>query len=219
MKIIECVPNFSEGRDPNIISLISSSIESVPGITLLDIDSGAGTNRTVMTFVGSPESVIEAAYNCIQRAAELIDMRYHSGAHPRMGATDVCPLVPISNTNMEECIEYSKILAERVGNELNIPIFLYEKSASTDDRNNLATIRSGEFEGMFEKLNMPEWKPDYGPAKRHSSAGVTAIGARNFLIAYNVNLNTQDKRIAADVSLDIREQGRNKRDKSWCCIC
>ena len=214
MKIIECVPNFSEGRNLNIINLITDSIKSISGITLLDVDSGADTNRTVVTIVGSPEDVINAAFKGIQKASELIDMRLHTGAHARMGATDVCPLIPISNSTMEECIEYSNILAQRVGNELNIPIFLYEESSTSKFRTNLANIRSGEFEGLVEKLKISKWKPDYGPAKRHISAGVTAIGARKFLIAYNVNLNTQDKRIATDIALDIREQGRNKRDKN-----
>ena len=212
MKIIECVPNFSEGRDLSIINLISESIESVTGITLLDVDPGADTNRTVVTFVGSPDDVIDAAFKGIKKAAEHIDMRLHSGTHARMGATDVCPLVPISNTTLEECVEYSRILAERVGNELNIPIILYEYSATSKERINLAGIRKGEFEGMAKKLKKTKWAPDYGPLKPHSSAGVTAIGARNFLIAYNINLSTQDKRIATDIALDIREQGRNKRD-------
>ena len=213
MKIIECVPNFSEGRDMAVIKSITNSIETVSGVTLLDVDPGSDTNRTVVTFVGTPDDVIDAAFKGIQKATEIIDMSLHSGAHARMGATDVCPLVPILNTNMEECVQYSKILAERVGNELNIPIFLYEHSATSQERRNLAEIRSGEFEGMVEKLSQPYWKPDYGPAQRHESAGVTAIGARNFLIAYNINLNTRDKRVATDIAFDIREKGRNKRDK------
>ncbi len=213
MKIIECVPNFSEGRDTALIKEITDAMESVSGITLLDVDPGADTNRTVVTIVGSPESVIEAAFLGIKKALELIDMRNHSGAHARMGATDVCPFVPISETSMDDCVEYSKQLAKRVGDELNIPVFLYEFSAPTDDRINLANIRRGEFEGMADKLQIPQWKPDYGPAKPHATAGVTAIGARNFLIAYNLNLNTKDKKIATDIALDIREQGRNKRDK------
>ena len=164
MKIIECVPNFSEGNDLTIINLIADSIKSISGITMLDIDPGIDTNRTVMTFVGSPDDVIEAAFKGIKKATELIDMRAHSGAHSRMGATDVCPIVPISNISMEECVQHSRTLAERVGNELNIPIFLYEESAVIKKRKNLANIRSGDFEGMVEKLNKPEWKPDYGPA-------------------------------------------------------
>ena len=214
MKIIECVPNFSEGRDKTIIKKITDAIESVSGVTLLDVDPGADTNRTVVTIVGNPESVIEAAFSGIKKASEIIDMRKHSGAHARMGATDVCPFVPISEIAMDDCVEYSKILAERVGKELKIPIFLYEYSASTSERENLADIRSGEFEGMADKLKTSKWKPDYGPSKPHNTAGVTAICARNFLIAYNINLNTKDKKIATDIALDIREQGRNKRNKN-----
>ncbi len=212
MKIIECVPNFSEGRNKTIIKKITYAIESVSGVALLDVDPGADTNRTVVTIVGNPESVIEAAFSGIKKAAEIIDMRKHSGAHARMGATDVCPFVPISETTMDDCVEYSKILAEKVGIELKIPIFLYEYSASTSNRGNLAYIRSGEFEGMADKMKSSKWKPDFGPSKPHKTAGVTAIGARNFLIAYNINLNTKDKKIATDIALDIREQGRNKRD-------
>jgi len=212
MKIIECVPNFSEGRDLSIIKQITDSMVSSGGITLLDVDHGADTNRTVVTFVGEPDSVIEAAFLGIKKAAEIIDMRKHTGAHARMGATDVCPFVPISDVSMEDCVKYSKILGDRVGKELNIPIFLYEYSASKFDRKNLATVRFGEFEGMTQKLNSPEWKPDFGFSKPHPTAGVTAIGARNFLIAYNVNLNTKDKKIASDIAFDIREQGRNQRD-------
>jgi glutamate formiminotransferase/formiminotetrahydrofolate cyclodeaminase len=165
-------------------------------------------------MVGDPESIIEAAFLGIKKGSELIDLRNHGGAHARMGATDVCPFVPISETSMDDCIKYSKILAKRVGAELNIPVFLYEFSAATNDRINLANIRVGEFEGMADKLQLPQWKPDYGPGKPHETAGVTAIGARNFLIAYNLNLNTKDKKIAADIALDIREQGRNKRDEN-----
>ena len=214
MKIIECVPNFSEGRDTALIKEITDAIESVSGITLLDVDPGIDTNRTVVTMVGDPESIIEAAFLGIKKGSELIDLRNHGGAHARMGATDVCPFVPISETSMDDCIKYSKILAKRVGAELNIPVFLYEFSAATNDRINLANIRVGEFEGMADKLQLAQWKPDYGPGKPHETAGVTAIGARNFLIAYNLNLNTKDKKIAADIALDIREQGRNKRDEN-----
>ena len=212
MKIIECVPNFSEGRDMILINKITDAIESVSGVTLLDVDPGADTNRTVVTIVGDPESVIEAAFSGIKIASEIIDMRKHLGAHARMGATDVCPFVPISETTMDDCVKYSKILAEKVGKELKIPIFLYEYSAATSERENLADIRSGEFEGMADKMKSSGWKPDFGPVKPHKTAGVTAIGARNFLIAYNINLNTKDKKIATDIALDIREQGRNKRD-------
>ena len=212
MKIIECVPNFSEGRDMILINKITDAIESVSSVTLLDVDPGFDTNRTVVTIVGDPDSVIEAAFSGIKKASEIIDMRKHSGAHARMGATDVCPFVPISDTTMDDCVEYSKILAEKVGKELKIPIFLYEYSAAISERENLADIRSGEFEGMADKLKSSAWKPDFGPVKPHKTAGVTAIGARNFLIAYNINLNTKDKKIATDIALDIREQGRNKRD-------
>ena len=213
MKIIECVPNFSEGRDLSLIKQITDSMESVGGITLLDVDPGADTNRTVVTIVGDPESVIQCAFLGIKKASELIDMQKHRGAHARMGATDVCPFVPISEASMDDCVVYSKQLAKQVGKELNIPVYLYEFSATSKDRVNLAEVRSGEVEGMAEKMKSAKWKPDYGPVKPHKTAGVTAIGARNFLIAYNINLNTKDKKIATDISLDIREQGRNKRNK------
>ena len=193
MKIIECVPNFSEGRDMILINKITDAIESISGVTLLDVDPGADTNRTVVTIVGDPESVIEAAFFGIKIASEIIDMRKHLGAHARMGATDVCPFVPISKTTMDDCVKYSKILAEKVGKDLKIPIFLYEYSAATSERENLADIRSGEFEGMADKMKSSVWKPDFGPTKPHNTAGVTAIGARKFLIAYNVNLNTKDE--------------------------
>ena len=212
MKIIECVPNFSEGQNLALIKQITDSMEIVSGITLLDVDPGADTNRTVVTIVGDPDSVIHSAFLGIRKASELIDMRQHRGAHPRMGATDVCPFVPIAGTSMDDCVRYSNELAKKIGKELNIPIFLYEFSSTSKDRQNLATIRSGEFEGMAEKLKSIKWKPDYGPSKLHKTAGVTAIGARNFLIAYNINLNTKDKIIATDIALAIREQGRNKRD-------
>jgi len=213
MKIIECVPNFSEGKDLSLIKKITDSMESVSGVTLLDVDPGADTNRTVVTIVGDPESVIKSAYSGIQVATELIDMNKHKGAHARMGATDVCPFVPISNVTMQECIDYSYKLAEMVGANLGIPVFLYEHSANKKYKKNLAEIRSGEYEGMSSKLQSSKWKPDFGPLTPHPTAGVMAIGARSFLIAYNINLNTKDKKIATDISLDIREQGRNKRDK------
>jgi glutamate formiminotransferase/formiminotetrahydrofolate cyclodeaminase len=212
MKIIECVPNFSEGRDPAIIKEITDSMESISDITLLDVDMGYDTNRTVVTIVGQPEKVIESAYLGIKKSIELINMNSHKGEHARMGATDVCPFVPIANTTMEECIKYSNILAERVGSILNLPVFLYEKSAIKKERENLANIRSGEYEGMKDKMKNGKWKADFGPISPHLTAGVVAIGARNFLIAYNINLNTQDKNIANDIALDIREQGRNKRN-------
>jgi glutamate formiminotransferase/formiminotetrahydrofolate cyclodeaminase len=214
MKIIQCVPNFSEGRDISLIKKITDSIESVSGITLLDVDSGADTNRTVVTIVGNPESIIQAAFLCIQTASKFIDMRKHKGAHARMGATDVCPFVPISNVTMDDCVKYSNQLAKKVGKELNIPVFLYEYSSTKKHMQNLAEIRKGEFEGMTDKLKLSKWKPNYGPLVPHKTAGVTAIGARNILIAYNINLNTNDNRIATDIALEIREQGRNKRNKS-----
>ena len=213
MKIIECVPNFSEGKNPNIIKEITTSMESISGVTLLDVDMGNDTNRTVVTIVGPPEDVIKSAFLGIKKSIELIDMNKHKGEHPRMGATDVCPFVPISNVSMEECIKYSKELAKLISEELNLPVFLYEKSAQNTTRENLANIRSGEYEGMKKKMKDAKWKADFGPQIPHKTAGVIAIGARNFLIAYNINLNTQDKKIASDIALDIREQGRNKRDK------
>ena len=213
MKLIECVPNFSEGNDKSIIDAIINSIQSIDGINLLDVDSGKDTNRTVVTFVGEPHNVIEAAFQGIKKASELIDMTKHKGEHPRMGATDVSPLIPIKNTTMKECINYSKILAKKVSKELNIPIYLYENSATTENRKNLSNIRSGEFEGMSKKINDKNWKPDFGPTVLKNNAGVTAIGAREFLLAYNINLNTTDKKLASHIALNIREAGRAKRDK------
>lgn len=211
-QLIECVPNFSEGRDPEIIKMITDVVETVDGVKLLDVDPGKATNRTVVTFVGEPAPVIEAAFLAIKKASEVIDMSTHSGEHPRMGATDVCPLIPIANISMEETVEYAKQLGKRVGEELNIPVFLYESAASKADRKNLATVRAGEYEGMADKLLRPEWKPDFGPAKFNAKSGTTAIGARDFLIAYNVNLNTTSVRRANSVAFDIREKGRVKRD-------
>jgi len=214
MKIIECVPNFSEGKDESIINAITESILSVEGINLLDVDSGKDTNRTVVTFVGEPSNVIDAAFNGIKKASELIDMTKHRGEHPRMGATDVCPLIPIKNTTMDECVKYSKILSDKVSKELDIPIYLYENSASSKDRINLSNVRSGEFEGMKDKIRLKNWKPDYGPINMNNNAGVTAIGAREFLLAYNINLNTKEKKLASHIALNIREAGRAKRDTS-----
>jgi len=214
MKIIECVPNFSEGKDESIINAITDAITSVDGIRLLDVDPGKDTNRTVVTFVGEPENIIKAAFYGIKKASELIDMTKHIGAHPRMGATDVCPLIPIKNVSMEDCVKYSKILAEKVAKELKIPIYLYENSATVEERKNLSNIRSGEFEGMPDKINTKKWKPDFGPVKMTNNAGVTAIGAREFLLAYNINLNTKEKKLASHIALNIREAGRAKRDKS-----
>ncbi len=210
--LIECVPNFSEGRDLAVIKQITDAMEAVEGVKLLDVDPGKATNRTVVTIVGHPEPVIEAAYRGIARAAELIDMNKHQGEHPRMGATDVCPLIPIANISMEEAAEYAHRLAKRVGEELQISCFMYESAATSVKRRNLATIRSGEYEAMAKKIQEAEWKPDYGPTTLHPRAGVTAIGARDFLIAYNVNLNTTSVRRANSVAFDIREQGRVKRE-------
>lgn len=210
-KLIECVPNFSEGRDLAVIKKITASMEAVEGVKLLDVDPGKDTNRTVVTIVGEPEAVIEAAFYGIKTASELIDMSKHTGEHPRMGATDVCPLIPISNISMEETAEYAHKLAKRVGEKLNIPIYMYESAATSAERKNLATVRAGEYEGLEKKLADPQWKPDYGPTQHHVGAGATAIGARDFLIAYNVNLNTESVKRANSVAFDIREKGRIKR--------
>jgi glutamate formiminotransferase / formiminotetrahydrofolate cyclodeaminase len=209
-KLIECVPNFSEGRDENIIRQITEAIESVDGVSLLDVDPGASTNRTVVTFVGNPEAAIEAAFRGINKAAELIDMRKHKGAHPRMGASDVCPFIPVSNVSWEEAIECAKSLGKRVGEELKIPVYLYEKAASDRSRSNLSVIRAGEYEGFFEKIKQPQWKPDFGPPVFNEKSGATVIGVRDFLVAYNVNLNTKSVRRATSVAFDVREQGRVK---------
>ena len=210
--IIECVPNFSEGRDQSIILAITDAIESVENIRLLNVDPGKATNRTVVTFVGSPDAVIEAAFRGIQKAGELIDMRGHQGAHPRMGATDVCPLIPVSGISMEETVAWAQKLAARVGNELQIPVYLYEAAQSDTKRNNLSVIRAGEYEGFSEKIVKPEWKPDYGPAVFDMVRGATVIGARDFLVAYNVNLNTTSVRRANSIAFDVREAGRVKRE-------
>lgn len=214
-KIIECVPNFSEGNDLNIIKQITDEIESVKGVKLLDVDPGKATNRTVVTLVGEPELVIEAAFRGIKKASELIDMSGHKGAHPRFGATDVCPLVPVANITMEETVEYAHRLAERVGEELSIPVYCYEFAAKQEKRQSLAYCRSGEYEALADKLTKPEWAPDYGPAgwsDRTAKSGVTAIGARNFLVAYNVNLNTTSTRRANAIAFDVREAGRVLRE-------
>src|SRR5881296_292731 len=211
-KLIECVPNFSEGRELDVIRQITGTIESVDGVSLLDVDPGASTNRTVVTFVGGPEATVEAAFRAIQKAAELIDMRKHKGAHPRMGATDVCPFIPISNVSWEEAIACAQQLGKRVGEELKIPVYLYEKAAKDKSRSNLAVIRAGEYEGFSEKIRQPQWKPDFGPVKFNEKAGATAIGAREFLVAYNVNLNTKSVRRANSVAFDVREQGRFKTE-------
>ena len=211
-RLIECVPNFSEGRNPAVIKAITDAIEAVEGVKLLDVDPGKATNRTVVTFVGEPEAVIEGAYQGIKKAAELIDMSKHSGEHPRMGATDVCPLIPIAGVTMEEAVEYAKKLAKRVGEELDIPTYLYENAASKPEWRNLATIRAGEYEALPKKMTKPEWKPDFGEQKFNAQAGATVIGARDFLIAYNVNLNTTSVRRANSIAFDIREKGRIKRE-------
>jgi glutamate formiminotransferase/formiminotetrahydrofolate cyclodeaminase len=211
-KLIECVPNFSEGRDQNIIRQITDAIKSVEGVSLLDVDPGASTNRTVVTFVGNPDAAVEAAFRAIKKAAELIDMGKHKGAHPRMGATDVCPFVPVSNVSWEEAIECANRLGKRVGEELKIPVYLYEKAATDKARSNLSVIRAGEYEGFFEKIKQPGWKPDFGPAVFNEKSGGTVIGVRDFLVAYNANLNTKSVRRATSVAFDVREQGRVKTE-------
>ncbi|MBK6990780.1 MAG: glutamate formimidoyltransferase [Chitinophagaceae bacterium] len=208
-QIIECVPNFSEGNDLNIIKQITDQIESVEGVRLLNVDPGKATNRTVVTLVGNPEAVIEAAFLAKKKAGELIDMSKHKGEHPRMGATDVCPLIPIANISMEETAKYAHQLAERVGNELHIPVYLYEAAQPNKSRNNLSVIRAGEYEGFFKKIKEPEWKPDFGPAEFDAKRGGTVIGARDFLVAYNINLNTTSTRRANAIAFDVREAGRN----------
>jgi glutamate formiminotransferase/formiminotetrahydrofolate cyclodeaminase len=210
-KVIECVPNFSEGRDLAVIKQITDVIESVQGIRLLDVDPGDSTNRTVVTFIGEPESVKEAAFRAVQKAAELIDMSKHTGEHSRFGATDVCPFVPVSGASMEDCAEIAREVGQRIGEELDIPVYLYEHAASKPERQNLAKVRAGEYEGLQEKLADPEWRPDFGPAVFNPRAGATAVGAREFLIAYNINLNTTDRRYANEIAYEIRERGRWKR--------
>jgi len=210
-KLIEFVPNFSEGNDLSKIEQITNSIKAVDGITMLDVDPGKDTNRTVVTIVGEPDAVKEAAFQAIKTASEVIDMRQQKGAHPRMGATDVCPFVPVSGVTMDDCVKISKEVGKRVGEELNIPVYLYEHSAQKPDRVKLPSIRKGEYEGLAEKLKDPNWKPDFGPAKFHAQAGATVMGGREFLIAYNINLNTQDKRLANDIAFELREKGRSAR--------
>ena len=210
--IIECVPNFSEGRNPLTIQAITNEIESVESVRLLNVDPGKATNRTVVTFVGPPQAVVEAAFLAIRKAGELIDMRQHTGEHPRMGATDVCPLIPVSGITMEETVHWAHVLAERVGKELALPVYLYEEAQSNKLRNNLSVIRAGEYEGFFEKIKRPEWKPDFGPAIFDEKRGATVIGARDFLVAYNVNLNTTSVRRANSIAFDVREAGRIKRE-------
>ncbi len=209
--IVECVPNFSEGRDKSVIDQITAEIKKVSGVKLLSAEMGADVNRTVVTFIGSPDGVKEAAFNAIKKAAELIDMSKHKGAHPRMGATDVCPFVPVNDITMAECVEISREVAKRVGEELKIPVYLYEESATSPERRSLATIRAGEYEALPKKLKDPKWKPDFGPAEFNPRSGATVIGAREFLIAYNINLNTRDKQLAMDIAFDLREKGRSVR--------
>lgn len=211
-QLIECVPNFSEGADMNTIKQITDAVESVEGVRLLNVDPGKATNRTVVTFVGNPKAVCEAAFRAIKKAGELIDMSRHKGEHPRMGATDVCPLIPISNISMEETARFAQALALRVGQELNIPVYLYEEAQSNKIRSNLSVIRNGEYEGFFKKIKLPEWKPDFGPSEFDAKRGATVIGARDFLVAYNVNLNTTSTRRANSIAFDVREAGRVMRE-------
>src|SRR5882724_240458 len=211
-QVIECVPNFSEGRDLEVIRQITAAIDSVDGVSLLNVDPGASTNRTVVTLAGSPEAAVEAAFRGIQKAAELIDMRKHKGAHPRMGATDVCPFIPVSNVSWEEAIACAKKLGKRVGEELKIPVYLYERAAKAPSRSNLSVIRAGEYEGFFERIKDPVWKPDFGPSIFNKTSGGTVIGVRDFLVAYNLNLNTKAVRRANSVAFDVREQGRIKTE-------
>jgi len=216
MKIVECVPNISEGRDKAKIDAVTSVVEKVKGVKLLDVDPGEATNRTVITFIGSPEGVAEAAFQLVAKAAEVIDMRTHTGAHPRMGATDVCPFVPVSGVTMEDCAEIARKVGKRIGEELGIGVYLYEEAASRPKWKNLANVRKGEYEGLADRFtgkDASSRKPDFGPASFNPTAGATAVGAREFLVAYNVNLNTRDRKIAQDIALDIREAGRAKRDE------
>ncbi|MCK4585159.1 glutamate formimidoyltransferase [candidate division WOR-3 bacterium] len=213
MKIVECVPNFSEGRDKEKIKTITDEIAKTKGVTLLDVDPGEATNRTVVTFVGTPEGVKEAAFRAIKKASEVLDMSKHKGAHSRMGATDVCPFVPVAGVTMEDCVKIANEVGDRVARELSIPVYLYEEAATKPERRNLAVVRKGEYEGLPEKLKDPEWKPDYGEPVFNKKSGATIIGAREFLIAYNINLNTRERKLAHEIALNIREQGRVKRDE------
>jgi len=212
-RLIECVPNFSEGRDPAVIKQITDAVESVEGVRLLNVDPGRATNRTVVTFVGEPEAVVEAAFRAIRTAGEAIDMRTQQGEHPRMGATDVCPLVPIAGITMDETVEYARKLAERVGRELDLPVYLYESAQPDKTRSNLSVIRTGEYEGLAQKMTRAEWKPDFGPATFDAKRGASVIGARDFLVAYNVNLNTTSTRRANAIAFDVREAGRVLKDE------
>ena len=216
-KLVECVPNISEGRDQGVIDAVTAVIGEVDGVHLLDVDPGADTNRTVITFIGPPEGVAEAAFRVVKRAAELIDMSRHSGAHPRHGATDVCPFVPVSGVTMADCAAIAQSVGQRIGEELEIPVYLYEEAASRPERRNLAHVRRGEYEALADKLGKEEWRPDFGPNEwndRAARTGATNVSARGFLVAYNVNLNTRYKKIASQIALDIKEAGRAKRDKN-----
>ncbi|NMC70319.1 MAG: glutamate formimidoyltransferase, partial [Myxococcales bacterium] len=215
MRLVECVPNFSEGRNRETIDAIAAAIAGVEGATLLDVDPGAGANRTVVTFVGDPEAALEAGFRAIRTAAERIDMRQHRGEHPRMGATDVFPFVPVAGVTMADCVALARRLGERVGKELGIPVYLYEHAATRPERRSLADVRAGEYEGLAAKLRDPAWKPDYGPAKFHARSGATVIGARKFLAAYNVNLNTAERRYAVRVAKRVRELGLPIRAIGW----
>lgn len=215
MRVVECVPNISEGRDRAVIDAVAGVIHQVEGCELLDVDPGAATNRTVITFVGTPETVVEGAFQLVKKAQELIDMRQHSGEHPRFGATDVCPFVPVSGVDMDDCVELAHQLGQRLGDELGISGYFYENAARTPERQNLSVVRSGEYEALEKKLSDPKWKPDFGPGTFDPKFGVVAVGAREFLIAYNVNVNTADKRLPHEIALRVREQGRAKRDENW----
>jgi glutamate formiminotransferase/formiminotetrahydrofolate cyclodeaminase len=210
-RIVECVPNFSEGRNPAVIKEITDAIEAAAEVRLLDVDPGEKTNRTVVTFIGSPEAVEEAAFQGVRRAAKVIDMAKHRGEHPRMGATDVLPFVPVAGVTMEDCVEMARRVGKRIGEELGIPVYLYEEAASRPERRNLARVRAGEYEGLQEKFQDPEWVPDFGPAAFNARSGATAVGAREFLIAYNINLNSTDRRYANEIAYVLRERGRWKR--------
>ena len=211
-RLVECVPNFSEGRDRAVIDAIAQALASVSGVKLLDVDPGADTNRTVYTLVGPPDGVAEAAFRGAKKAAELIDMAVHKGAHPRMGALDVCPFIPVADITMAECADLARAAGRRIGDELQIPVFFYEHAAASEERRSLANIRAGEYEGLAEKLASPAWAPDAGPARFNPRSGGTVVGAREFLLAYNVNLNTLDRRLANEIALNIREGGRARRD-------
>lgn len=210
--VVECVPNFSEGRNLHVINAIAGAITSVPDVKFISAEPDKDYNRTVVTFIGAPQAVVEAAFEATRKASELIDMRVHKGEHPRIGATDVVPFVPLRGVTMQDCVKLAHAFGRRVGEELGIPVYLYEEAATRPERKNLSNIRKGEYEGLPEKLKDPEWKPDYGPAEFNARSGATVTGARVFLIAYNVNLNINDKKIADEIAYRIRESGRVKKD-------